>query len=1498
MKKILVFLLVIAPIFVYGQLSSEHNYIHTVNYTIPVQDGNQHTVSDNDKMQSVTYYDGMSRPIQSIAVKQGGNSENIIQHYQYDNMSRQVRNYLPYAKSTANINPLAITPNALQQTSLYYNVSNPFSETVFEKSSLSRPIESASEGEDWSLTSTNTTKISYKTNELNEVKQFRVVFPQNDIEKTQLIFDGYYYPRELYKSVVKGVNWQSNQEFIKDHTTESFTDKSGKQILLRTYDKNIAFDTYYVYDNFGNLTYVIPPKASDEIVTFGSQDFRIDSQTNYSWTQLVSVDATFAEDYNKKLLNYDNKDILNADLANAYGGQGGFTVTTFNDNEIVTLNISFSADQPFELKSGEIASLKDFGTFKDAVLGELKGLDYEYVFLVRNNAIVVEGKGALNSISQTFTSNTTLNYSQNYPWTSYTSVSDVFQFSYEEQLKSFSNDQILSANITNAYGGQGGLNISIDENEIITLNFNSSLSTPLSLKKGLVIPLNTKQRVQDRDLGSISGAGYSYHFLIRNNALYIEGNGLINNGFNVFLSAPVPPPATTNPAGISGLCYIYHYDSRNRLIEKITPGKGWEYIVYDKLNRPILSQNALQRVNGEWIYLKYDKFNRPVYKGTFNLGAVTIGGEENAMRKQHQSTVDSQLNPFWNEKELSSNSSVGIKYSNSAYPTNILSQDLLAINFYDDYQNIDEPTLTLPANTVIYNQTISNNTKSLPTVSKVKVLETNHWISGINYYDDKGRPIYGATKNNYLDILDVIKYKIDFIGKILVSERTHTKGWNNAITFTDYYTYDHSQRLKTHIQSINNSDLELILALQYDELGRIKSKKVGGSAASTIENSSGLQTIDYSFNIKGWLESINDGNANNGDLFGFRLNYHETALPGAKSFYDGKISESHFVSARDHKTRSYKYEYDALSRIKSATYHGNYAVPGLTDIEDYSLNNVSYDKNSNITALSRTGLTAAVTGTPVGIDLIDRLSYSYAPLSNQLLRVSDAATTDGFKNGYNIDNDYEYDVNGNLKKDKNKGIIGIEYNYMDLPTQITFNDEATSQIHTITYVYDANGNRVKKSINDAVTIYTHNLVYEKVNSSSLEILKYIGFSEGYIEPTTNGNFNYIYQYKDNLGNIRLSFSDLNNDGNVNPSEIIQSINYYPFGLEHSYGQASPMSVVNGLYHAKKYNGQELEQSFGLNVTEMDFRQYDNALGRFNAIDKLAAYEYNNTPYHFAGNNPISYADPTGLLPWGGETPILVDVSYNGYIRGAPHWSDEFNNGRYSGGGGGGLDREQQGVWDSVFGSKYKSTKKINFGFLDRLNLGSVGNWYDFSVTLTGDNNPYSNLVNLDRDWYSLSGEARLALATLPQLAFLPRMAFPDAVSIELNFGVGAGSSTNTSPIGGIFKLNPNLKGSFGEAFFQGSAGVGKVGGAVSAKITEYYIVGPTASELTIDDFKGFFLSGEIGVAKGPNLAIGGSLSRPQEGAYIIGVSYSIGAGFGATLSISGGYLDFYKKNKR
>ncbi len=87
------------------------------------------------------------------------------------------------------------------------------------------------------------------------------------------------------------------------------------------------------------------------------------------------------------------------------------------------------------------------------------------------------------------------------------------------------------------------------------------------------------------------------------------------------------------------------------------------------------------------------------------------------------------------------------------------------------------------------------------------------------------------------------------------------------------------------------------------------------------------------------------------------------------------------------------------------------------------------------------------------------------------------------------------------------------------------------------------------------------------------------------------------------------------------SEEKKRVNYYPFGLKHKGYNANIVSE-----HDWKFQGQELEESLGLNVYEFELRQYDPAIGRFMTTDP---YEQFDSPYVAMGNNPVVSFDPDG-----------------------------------------------------------------------------------------------------------------------------------------------------------------------------------------------------------------------------------------------------------------------------
>ncbi|UGU18158.1 NucA/NucB deoxyribonuclease domain-containing protein [Sinomicrobium kalidii] len=393
---------------------------------------------------------------------------------------------------------------------------------------------------------------------------------------------------------------------------------------------------------------------------------------------------------------------------------------------------------------------------------------------------------------------------------------------------------------------------------------------------------------------------------------------------------------------------------------------------------------------------------------------------------------------------------------------------------------------------------------------------------------------------------------------------------------------------------MNNQAEELIAENTYDDLGQLEQKKVGNTQSKP------LQSINYAYNVRGWLKEINDADNLGNSLFGFQVNYNTSRSGAVPALYNGNIAETYWKTANDNTLRRYAYTYDALNRITSGLYNGG----GHTN--RYTLKDIAYDKNGNITQLTRNG---AINTNASSFGEMDRLSYAYYNGGNFLVKVSDAANkTYGFKDGSNTDNDYGRDANGNTTRDRNKGITSIAYNHLNLPTRISFGT------NKIDYIYDASGIKLEKAVTrgSSVTIteYANDYVYEN------GALQFFNHAEGYVEPNGSGGFDYIYQYTDIWNNVRLSYSDTDGSGTIAQSEIRQERNFYPFGLEHK----GYNTVINGRKHNKEtFQDQEFTEDLGLNVHEWKYRIGDPAIGRFWQVDPLAEdYVYNST-YAFAEN---------------------------------------------------------------------------------------------------------------------------------------------------------------------------------------------------------------------------------------------------------------------------------------
>ena len=405
-----------------------------------------------------------------------------------------------------------------------------------------------------------------------------------------------------------------------------------------------------------------------------------------------------------------------------------------------------------------------------------------------------------------------------------------------------------------------------------------------------------------------------------------------------------------------------------------------------------------------------------------------------------------------------------------------------------------------------------------------------------------------------------------------------------------------------HFHKINGRNEELLLENVYDELGRISKKKVGGSEGSP------LQEVDYAYNIRGWLTSVNQPQNLGKDLFGFELKYQNPVSNGKDTpKYNGNISQMDWKTrSNNEELRRYTYQYDDLNRLTKSFYSKPLAVqPNTGSYDEY----LSYDVNGNIKTLSRFG----DMDKPQAVK-IDELSYTY--IGNQLVKVSDnSQNPSGYPIGGGV---IPYDENGNMMNHNDKGISYIGYNHLNLPSAVFWNGKQTF------YLYRADGVKVKKDFPGKVTDYLDGFQYEN------GALQFVPTAEGYYDFVKQ---RYVYNYTDHLGNIRLSYAKNNNAA----LEILEENNYYAFGLKHKgYGG---VNLGNPNYHYK-YNGKELQEN---SMYDYGARLYMPDIGRWNAVDPLA--EKTHDPYGYVWNNPMKFLDPTGMK---GED--IIKVNAEGYVQ--------------------------------------------------------------------------------------------------------------------------------------------------------------------------------------------------------------------------------------------------------
>lgn len=429
-------------------------------------------------------------------------------------------------------------------------------------------------------------------------------------------------------------------------------------------------------------------------------------------------------------------------------------------------------------------------------------------------------------------------------------------------------------------------------------------------------------------------------------------------------------------------CFRYEYDGRKRTIAKKIPGAAWLYMIYDKRDRIVFTQDANLRSKNQWTTILYDAQNRPTttgittYTGTRaqlidyvnnlsdNSTSLNISGsspsttsqnlivsERQAGRTTYQATEQVELSGEFTSESTAeftaeiivptaTNFTNSIAIFNNPVPT-VGTFVPLTINYYDDYSFTtntydNSNNSKLDAGTNAYADALpsaaSNNTYQKPTGTKIRVIEDANditkgpWLTTVYYYDDKNRSIQIQTEN-FKGGKDIATARYNFVGAVVCSYTVHNNpaaAITNLTTQTNY-NYDHAGRLLNISKKINddNNTKRTLVEYTYDKMGQAKTKRLGQkrNADGTLSTQP-LDILEYDYNIRGWLTGINANftktATDNSKYFGMQLSYD---WGFQNSLYNGNIAGTQWKTKGSGAKRAYGLGYDNTNQLLFADFN-------------------------------------------------------------------------------------------------------------------------------------------------------------------------------------------------------------------------------------------------------------------------------------------------------------------------------------------------------------------------------------------------------------------------------------------------------------------------------------------------------------------------------------------------------------------------------------------------
>jgi len=417
------------------------------------------------------------------------------------------------------------------------------------------------------------------------------------------------------------------------------------------------------------------------------------------------------------------------------------------------------------------------------------------------------------------------------------------------------------------------------------------------------------------------------------------------------------------------------------------------------------------------------------------------------------------------------------------------------------------------------------------------------------------------------------------------------------------YTYTPTGKLAT------TTDASGTTTYSYDSLDRLTSK-------ATPEG-----TLTYAYDVAGHVASVNSSNSG-----GVSLSYTYDDLNRLSTVTDNRLAGQNtttytYDTANNIATVTYPngvqstFNYDQLNRVSGLssqpagyTYQRS-PVGNLTTATESNGRSVnwSYDGINRLTNQTISGAASGNNGS---------VSYGLDPVGNRLSELSSLTGVSSGSFSFNADDQLSseaYDQNGNVIAEGGKTFTYDSQNHL-----VSMNGAAA------TFVYDALGNRVAKTVDGVTTHYLVDdlnptgfpQVVEELNGSGAVTRMYsYGWKRISENQVISNQWTPSFYIYDGRGDVR----QLTNSAGA----VTDSYEYDAFGHAFTVSGSTPNNYL--------YNGEQYDPDLALYYQRA--RYYNPASGRFVSQDLYPGELHNLKSLHryqYTGADPVNYVDPDGM----------------------------------------------------------------------------------------------------------------------------------------------------------------------------------------------------------------------------------------------------------------------------